>query len=135
MGRRLQSAKEEYWYTNSRRREEVLTVAALRVAPMSTTTLRIPIRGKPVPSAADDDLEDEEIPSDPPGPSGRDRVRLRWGRFRIRALRTARLRQSSCRPPAHKVRTPKNNQSGECDPKKQTAPGKGAAAKTKQSLI
>jgi hypothetical protein len=55
--------EEGHWY--EQRREEVLTVAALRVAPVSVTSLRVPLQGKPVPSPAADqvanssDIEDD----------------------------------------------------------------------------
>jgi hypothetical protein len=41
---------EMCWSTSNRQREEVLTVTALRIAPLSTMSLRIPIQGKPVPT-------------------------------------------------------------------------------------
>lgn len=42
------------WSSSTRRSGEVLTVAALRMAPVSKTSLRVPIRGKPVPPAEND---------------------------------------------------------------------------------
>lgn len=42
------------WSSSTRRSGEVLTVAALRMAPVSKTSLRVPIRGKPVPPTETD---------------------------------------------------------------------------------
>lgn len=50
MGKRLRWDNEmDHWYTRTNQSEEVLTVAALRLAPVSKISLRVPIRGKPVP--------------------------------------------------------------------------------------
>jgi transcriptional regulator with XRE-family HTH domain len=49
MGKRVRWDPDEgCWYTSLKQREEVLTVSALRLAPMSVSSLRVPIQGKPV---------------------------------------------------------------------------------------
>lgn len=56
MGRRLRWDNEEgHWYTGTRQREEPLSVVAVRVAPASVPSLRIPLLGEPVPEHADAD--------------------------------------------------------------------------------
>jgi transcriptional regulator with XRE-family HTH domain len=65
MDLRWRVAEEGCWTTGRNQREEVLTVAVLRIAPVSTINLRIPIRGKPVPplpAPVANDLEYKDIP-------------------------------------------------------------------------
>lgn len=57
MGKRPRWDDEmDTWYTRTGQPEEVLTVAALRMAPVSKSSLRVPIKGKPVPPTEEDDL-------------------------------------------------------------------------------
>jgi transcriptional regulator with XRE-family HTH domain len=56
MGRKLRWDNEEgHWYTGTRQREEPLSVVAVRVAPASMPSLRIPLLGEPAPEHADAD--------------------------------------------------------------------------------
>lgn len=49
-GKRVRWDEEEgCWSTHARQREEVLTVATIRIAAVSAISLRIPLQGKPVP--------------------------------------------------------------------------------------
>lgn len=45
------------WYTHVNQREEILTVAALRIAPISMMSIRIPLRGKPAPTQTEEDTD------------------------------------------------------------------------------
>ncbi len=58
MGRKLRWDNDEaHWYTGTRQREEPLSVVAVRLAPSSMPSLRIPLLGEPVPEhAGADDL-------------------------------------------------------------------------------
>jgi hypothetical protein len=48
-GKRVRWDEDEgCWFTHAKQREEILKVAAIRIAPVSTISVRIPLQGKPV---------------------------------------------------------------------------------------